>query len=372
MKTRYENVICRVKPVRLSKGLSQNELAELVGVKRQAIYDIESGKYAPNTALALRLAKQLGCKVEDLFYEELTDEEQPITVVEKTGRQGSRVEVAKVRGKLMGYPLAGKTSLMEGFRAADGLLKSDGSSVRLLCSEEVLDNSIMLMGCDPAFSILSAHVSRYSKEARLQCRFASSHRALRELVAGNTHLAGTHLHNTEESEANVQLAEHLLSGAKAMVIAFSGMEEGLLVAPGNPRRIQTVADLAKENVRLVNREQGAALRVLLDDYLSRLGIPREAIKGYDHEVMNHQEGAQMVAFGFADAALGFRAVAAAWGLDFTPLKAVRFDLIVPYDLLTHQTVKIVLDTLQSRKLRAELAALPGYESSQTGSVVAEL
>jgi putative molybdopterin biosynthesis protein len=77
---------------------------------------------------------------------------------------------------------------------------------------------------------------------------------------------------------------------------------------------------------MVNREPGAALRVLPDDYLNRLRIPPDAISGYRHEVKNHQQGAQLVAYGLADAGLGLRAVANAGGLEFVPLKAVRFDL----------------------------------------------
>jgi len=49
------------------------------------------------------------------------------------------------------------------------------------------------------------------------------------------------------------------------------LEEGLMVARGNPLGIRTVADLAQPMVRLVNRDQGAALRVLLDDELQRAG-----------------------------------------------------------------------------------------------------
>ncbi|WP_076750444.1 helix-turn-helix transcriptional regulator [Desulfatitalea tepidiphila] len=47
-----------VKEFRLKKGWSQEELAESLGIRRQAIYDIESGRNLPNTAIVLQLA---GC-----------------------------------------------------------------------------------------------------------------------------------------------------------------------------------------------------------------------------------------------------------------------------------------------------------------------
>jgi len=373
VKPRYEGVVCRLKEIRRARGMSQGRLAELVGVKRQAIYDIESGKYVPNTVLALRLAHRLGCGVEDLFFEESADEERAVTLAERQGRPGGRVIVAKVRGRLVGYPLSGRDAFNEGFKAADGLLEGEGGAVRLLRPESALERTVLLLGCDPAFSILGSHVSRRSPEARLHCRFASSRRALQGLAAGHAHLAGTHLHNTDASEeANVGLARQCMGSSPAWVVAFSFMEEGLMVARGNPLGIRTVADLAGEGVRMVNREEGAALRALLDDRLERAGVPAEAVRGYFEEVSTHLQGARSVACGFADAALGLRAVAEACGLGFVPLETARCDLVVPEDLKDHPAVKIMLDTLQTRSLREELVSLPGYEASRTGDVVARL
>jgi len=69
MKTKSKSgaIVRRLKFVRRSKTLSRIELAALAGVKRQASCDIESGKYLPDTALALRLAGRLNCRVEDAF-----------------------------------------------------------------------------------------------------------------------------------------------------------------------------------------------------------------------------------------------------------------------------------------------------------------
>ncbi len=372
MKPGAETIICRLKPMRQSIGLSQTQLAERVGVKRQAIYDIESGKYVPNTAVALALARELDCKVEDLFYEKSTETKQPVTIVDSHDTQDTRVEVTNIRGRLVGYPLGGKRAFDHGFRPADGLLTTDGKMVQLLYPEESIDKSIVLLGCDPAFSILSAHVRRYAPKVQMRCRFNSSHNALVGLAAGHAHIAGTHLHNRHPGEANVKKARALLGGIKAKIIAFSLMEEGLMVASGNPLAIRDVNDLATGRVRLINREPGAALRTLLDDYLDKFGISKTDVAGYGNEVQSHLEGAQMVAFGSADAALGFRAVASACKLDFIPIQTVRCDLVLPEDISDHPSMQILLDTLQSGKFRRELAALPGYESSHTGSVIAEL
>lgn len=59
----------KLKVQRVARGLTQEELAQTVGVTRQTILAIEKGNYAPSVHLALRIAKTLGCTVEDIFDE---------------------------------------------------------------------------------------------------------------------------------------------------------------------------------------------------------------------------------------------------------------------------------------------------------------
>ena len=73
-------IICRLKQIRSRKKLTQAALADLVGIKRQAIYDLEAGRYLPNTLVALKLARVLQCRVEDLFTEK-TGETVPSTLL---------------------------------------------------------------------------------------------------------------------------------------------------------------------------------------------------------------------------------------------------------------------------------------------------
>jgi putative transcriptional regulator len=54
--------------VRTERGITQEALAEKVGVSRQTIIAIEKGKYTPSVSLALRLAKAFNMHVEDLFH----------------------------------------------------------------------------------------------------------------------------------------------------------------------------------------------------------------------------------------------------------------------------------------------------------------
>jgi len=57
-----------LKTIRMEKSLSQDELAQLVGVSRQTISSIETGQFNPTAKLALLLCVALDQKFEDLFY----------------------------------------------------------------------------------------------------------------------------------------------------------------------------------------------------------------------------------------------------------------------------------------------------------------
>lgn len=58
----------KIKLLRVMKGdITQQNLADLVGCSRQTIHSIESGKFVPSVELALRIAKVLSCRVEDIF-----------------------------------------------------------------------------------------------------------------------------------------------------------------------------------------------------------------------------------------------------------------------------------------------------------------
>jgi putative transcriptional regulator len=63
----------RMKVARAERGLSQEELAALVGVTRQTISSIETGQYGPSALLAFLLARRLGKPVEELFFLEGDD-----------------------------------------------------------------------------------------------------------------------------------------------------------------------------------------------------------------------------------------------------------------------------------------------------------
>ncbi len=60
----------RIRELRARDGISQGELANLVGVRRETIGNLENGKYNPSLKLAMDIAKVFGETVEDIFFYE--------------------------------------------------------------------------------------------------------------------------------------------------------------------------------------------------------------------------------------------------------------------------------------------------------------
>lgn len=389
--------------MRVQAGLAQGELARRAGLTRQAISAIESGGYVPNTAVVLRLAQVLGCRVEDLYTLPEPMAERMVQIVggrsafadgpEPAETAGSsagnppdspptRLAVGSVRGRWVGHPLVAGRDIQEGFISADGLLSDDPSSTRttgdyaarveLLVPPERIEQTALLMGCDPSLGILSAHLGRRAGEARLVWLNGSSETALGALARGEVHLAGSHLRDAGSGEFNLPFARNALRGIGGLVVAFARWEQGLIVASGNPKQIRGIADLARPNVQIANREAGAGTRAMLDELLAAADIPSDVVQGYDRIATSHFALARLIASGNADAGIGLRAAAEAFGLDFIALAEVQFDLVIPRDEIDHPVVVHLLETLHSRRLRTELAALAGYDVSRIGSVVAEI
>ena len=358
---------CAIKEYRRRKGLSQDELAHLIGVRRQAVYDMESGRYLPNTAVALRLARVLGCTVERLFIEDAPAALGNIHLL-NGAETAARLSLAQVREKLVGVPLHGSRTAPFRLDAADGFLLADKTFDCQLPRAQ-LAKTVLVLGCDPALSVLGGLMAHITPGIRAHTVFASSRQALLAVSEGNAHVAGIHYHGSGPLEGNIEAVRSLSPGMNCLIIAFSVQEEGYMVAPGNPLGIRTVEDIANGRTRFVNREEGAALKKLLDTQLSRHGIPNAEVRGYTDEAYSHSEGAMRVANGTADAALGLRIIAESFGLAFVPLAVTRCDLVIPADLRDHPGITVLLDVLQSSGIRKELGSLPGYDPSATGQMI---
>jgi putative molybdopterin biosynthesis protein len=140
-----------------------------------------------------------------------------------------------------------------------------------------------------------------------------------------------------------------------------------MLAEGNPKGIKRIGDVARPNVRFVNRNAGSGTRLWFDAEIRKLKIPSENINGYDKEVKTHTEAADLIVGNKADAALGLQAAAHQHGLDFIPLFEERYDLVLPRE--NEETLVPLLEYLQTSAFRNSLISLTGYNTAHSGEQI---
>ena len=365
--------------VRLKSGLKQGELAERAGISRQTLSVLESGRGQPATLIALRLARVLGCRVEELFW--LRDEGGEL-IAELAAPSGSRNSttdralVGSVASRWVAHPLPSEDALAL-TTPADALLvrsrqKTPMVRLRALRPLEALEANVLVSGCDPALAVLAGRVQDRWPAQRLCWIPVSSDASLKALGRGHVHIAGAHLFDEETGQYNLPFVRRAFGGRPMVVVTFAHLEEGFAVAKGNPRRIRKPEDIARPEVRFVNREPGAGARRLLDRLLRKARVPSSAVAGYGRLLGGHLQVAQAVAMGAADAGVVARSAAIAHGLDFVPLSEERFDLVFPKEWSADPRAGRIVETLEGRAFRRELATLGGYDTRESGHVVTEL
>ena len=370
-----------LKSLRTQKGFSQGELAARAGITRQAVSSIESNLYLPATTVALHLASVLACRVEDLFSlvtaEDLVDGKLighlPQSVMASSP---IRVKVSKVGLKTVVRPVTGLGEALSFTVPADGYVvdahgQTSGATVRVKLSRDrqTIEQAISVAGCDPAIFLAGEHMRRRKDQTSVVGWTMGSTAALRALQQGEVHVAGLHLLDPATGESNLPFLRRTLKGSNYDVVTFATWEEGLLVRAGNPKSLRTVSDVADPSVTLVNREEGAGARLLLDQRLRAAGINSEQLKGYGTIVASHFDVARAIASRQADVGIGIRSAAQLFELDFVPLQAARYDLVVPKAYLTsHPTLAHLFETLVSRPFRNEIESLGGYDTRETGTL----
>jgi putative molybdopterin biosynthesis protein len=348
----------RLRLARQARGLSQQQLAGVAGVTRQAVSAVESGHSDPSLRVALALARSLGMTVEELFGPgDLGDPVLARPVAPVSG-PGSRVALATVGDTFVALPLDSDTVARLGFGAAGGLMAGDQSHGAQVAVRPIGPPrpTVVVAGCDPALPLLETPLALLDPPLAFAWWPCGSGEALRLAAAGLVQAAGVHRAGPRDDVANIP------GGAE--VVGFASWREGLVVRPGT--QVRGLDDVARQGLRLVNREPGAEARTLLDRERLRLALDPAELPGYDSRAAGHLQVAAAIVGGLADVGVSSEPAALAYGLDFIPLAEERFDLVLPAKHAASREVQGLLKVLTSPWLLAQLASLPGYDAARCG------
>ncbi|TAM33964.1 MAG: LysR family transcriptional regulator [Burkholderiaceae bacterium] len=152
------------------------------------------------------------------------------------------------------------------------------------------------------------------------------------------------------------------------IINIVTRRQGLIVARGNPKEIYQIKDLARPDVHFINRQANSGTRLLLDLQLEKEGIEPTLIKGYEQCEYTHAAVAAFVASGMADAGYGVETPARQFKLDFIPGQTERYCLMCQKKALASPSMQTTLAILRSEEYQAAVNQLPGYQTSESGTV----
>jgi putative molybdopterin biosynthesis protein len=237
----------------------------------------------------------------------------------------------------------------------------------IVLPEEPRQKAVIALGShDLALELLTQHLRENTAVPDLIALPIGSLDGLIALRQGSCHLTGCHLLDPVSGEYNATYVRHLFPGTEMTILTLAHRQQGLFVPPGNPKEISRLADIARSDIRFVNRKQGTGTRLWLDNALDETSLIPDQIQGYEKMVDTHLQVAETIRDGHADIGLGILAAAQRFNLDFIPLFEERYDLVLPTRLCDEPLLRPLLDHLQTAVFRNQIAGLDGYNSSQTG------
>ncbi len=191
---------------------------------------------------------------------------------------------------------------------------------------------------------------------------------LRALRQNLCHMASSHLLQDNETEYNFDFATKELDKMPA-VVNFCKREQGILVQKGNPKKIKSIADLARQGIKIVNRPLSTGTRLLFDRELNNAGIKGEKIEGYYNELNRHMDVGLEILAGRADAGPCIKPVASLLDLEFIPVRWERYDLLITKERFFDKGVQLFLGLLQESAFYDLTKMFEGYDVSISGKVV---
>ncbi len=329
---------------RQAAGLSQQALAEQIGLSRQAYGAIEAGRATPGVDVALAIARALSTTVEALFGAgEATAAVGAVALADVVC--GARVTLARVGERLVAIPIPTATPA----RAADGVCLDGGAAgdvvqVEPFAQTRAITDRVVVAGCALALGVVADRLNASVGAGRFLWWPTSNAGARALLTKGLVHLASSHLGDDD------------LDGTPAITL---GRWELGLATRHDDTRVRHGEDLRRPTLRLVHREAGAGAEQLLRRLVGDDSPHRGPI------VTGHLDVARAVAFGAADVGICARDAAKSLGLRFVPVREERVVIHGRPGAAGDDQIARFVEAVASGPVRRELNAL-GYDTRHSG------
>lgn len=196
--------------------------------------------------------------------------------------------------------------------------------------------------------------------------FDGSLDGLSRLAEGKAVACGMHVFEPERDDWNLDHVSQALHGMPIVLIEWATRRQGFIVAPGNPKGIESVTDLGQ--ARFVLRQKQAGSYVLLSHLLGVEGLDPAALNVLEPPARSEVDVALAVAEGEADVGLGIEAVARQFRLGFVPIADERYDLAIWRRDYFEPPLQSLFSFAQSEDFRRRADAFSGYNVEAVGTV----
>jgi putative molybdopterin biosynthesis protein len=198
-------------------------------------------------------------------------------------------------------------------------------------------------------------------------------RGVDRLQRGEIIAAAIHFHshaNSEDSsgDANIAAVRAMPGLHDAVLVGLARREQGLLLAPGNPKHLHNLADVLGSGVKMAVRQPGAGAQMLLEMLLARAGAGPKELRRLDPPCLTGPDLAAAIRTGKADCGIATRTAAASAGLDFVPLLQENFDLLMRQRSYFRPSIQALIGFLGQKRLKQRAAELTGYDPTHAGQI----
>ena len=290
-----------------------------------------------------------------------------------------RVNLIEKQGTYYAFPLPRGASVFSSMANADGLIRipediegyneNEEVQCEIMGEERRLIQRIHIIGSHdlsldflrdmmkvkhPALDIISTHTGSLS--------------GIFAFKKGVTRLCTTHILDEETKTYNIPILKKYLEDIPFVLYHIAKRRQGLLVQKGNPKNIKDIKDLARSDIKFINRQTGSGTRILLDTMLKEQGVEKHSISGYEREESSHTAVGILVRESVADVGVAIHSIARIFSLDFIPLAQEDYDLLVTKEFSEDNRFKMLMELIASDEFKKRLDDMGGYDTQDTGKI----
>jgi putative molybdopterin biosynthesis protein len=291
-----------------------------------------------------------------------------------------RMKCGRVNQRFVATPLDRGAGVTMSLVNADGILKipknvegyEAGEEVELILMRprEEIENTLVSIGSHDVLMDIVANIIHKNKElVNLSSAHVGSLGGIMAIKKGECHIAPIHLLDEDTGIYNLAYLKRYLADEAVVLIKGVKRTQGMIIPKGNPKNIQSIADLVRPDISFVNRQRGSGTRVLLDYLLKTAQLDANQVLGYTREMNTHMMVASAVKSGSCDVGIGVLSAANMMELDFIPIGDEAYDFVILKENLDDPRVQIFIKVLKSPEFKDALKQLGGYGLEQPGEIV---